>query len=227
MKTVVLLSGGMDSSTLLHYVAKKLGYGEVYALTVDYGQKHRREIEAARWQCGQLPQVKDWRLLDLSLLGELTRGASALTDAAISVPALNAVPEAELDQPPTYVPNRNLIMLALAAAWAESRGCTDIFYGAQAHDQYGYWDCTAEFVERLNAVLNLNRKHEINIQAPFAGMRKVEELAIGLELGVDYAHTWSCYRGGARACGECPACIERLEAFAAADVVDPLEYEPR
>ncbi len=225
MKAVVLVSGGMDSTTLLHYVVKKLGCREVFALTLDYGQKHRREIDMAEWQCAQLPEVVEWKRVDLSLLGALTQGASALTDAAIEIPDLAALDQQELDQPPTYVPNRNMVMLSVAAAYAESRGCTEIFYGAQAQDEYGYWDCTAGFVEGINQVLALNRRNAVAVRAPFSGKRKSEELAIGLELGVDFAHTWTCYRGGETACGTCPTCVERRKAFAETGIEDPLPYD--
>ena len=225
MQAVVLVSGGMDSATLLYYVVQTLGYDEVYGVSYVYGQKHDREVEMAKWQCEQLAAVKDWRLIDVSVLGALTLGASALTDRSIEVPELAALAEDELSQPPTYVPNRNMILLSLAAAYSESRGCGTVFYGAQAQDDYGYWDCTVDFLERLNHVLSLNRRHAVEIQAPFMTMRKVDELRIGQELGVDYGRTWRCYRGGEKACGNCPACVERLKAFAEFGTVDPVEYE--
>ena len=159
MKAVVLVSGGMDSATLLFHVVKTLGYDEIYALSYEYGQKHNRELVSAAWQCAQLTEVIETKVLDISVYGEITAGASALTDENIKVPALDAISESDLDQPPTYVPNRNMVMLSLAAAFAESRDCDVIFYGAQAHDQYGYWDCTTEFVERINNVFTLNRKN--------------------------------------------------------------------
>lgn len=224
MQAVVLISGGMDSATLLHYVVHTLGYDEVYGLSYAYGQKHDREVEMAQWQCEQLSAVRDFKLVDVSVLGDLTVGASALTDAAIDVPELASLTADELTQPPTYVPNRNMILLSLAAAYSESRGCESVFYGAQAQDEYGYWDCTLDFLERMNHVLALNRRDAVQIKAPFMTMRKVDELRIGLALGVDYAHTWSCYRGGAKACGTCPACVERLKAFAELGQPDPVEY---
>ena len=224
MKAVVLLSGGMDSTTLLHYVVRKRGIDEVYALAVCYGQRHARELEAARWQSERLPQVVARREVDLTPLGELTQGASSLTDATLALPALGELTADDRRQPPTYVPNRNLMLLSLAAAWAESCGCATVFYGAQAQDEYGYWDCTTAFVERLNAVLALNRKAAVTVEAPFAEMRKADELRLGLELGVDYSHTWTCYRGTAVACGTCPSCRERLQAFAEVGVDDPLPY---
>lgn len=225
MKAVVLLSGGLDSTTLLHYVIKRLGYDHVCALTVLYGQKHSREIDAAKWQCECLPEVKVWKTIDIELLSELIEGTSALTDDSIEVPTLDSLSDEDLRQPPTYVPNRNMIMLSLAAAYAESQGCEELYYGAQAQDEYGYWDCTCDFIERVNNVLALNRRNSVVVRAPFVNMRKSEELALGLELGVDYSHTWTCYRGAEKACGECPTCVERLKAFDEAGVADPLAYE--
>lgn len=220
-KAVVLLSGGLDSSTLLHHVRRGLGVGEVYALSFLYGQKHGRELEAAAWQA-RAAGVKAHDRIDMGFFGRFTAGASALTDPSIAVPRLADVPEALRGQPPTYVPNRNMILLALAAAYAEARGITDVFYGAQRQDRYGYWDCTPEFLERINGVLGLNRGQGVRIHAPFMGMSKAEELRIGARLGVDYAHTWTCYRGGDRPCGECPSCVERVDAFAEAGMKDPL-----
>jgi 7-cyano-7-deazaguanine synthase len=209
---VVLLSGGIDSTTLLHQTARRLGGGSVRALSVLYGQKHARELEMARRQA-RAAAVAEHRVLDLSGLADLTRGASALTDPAIAVPELEAMAEAERDQPPTYVPHRNLVLLGLAAAYAEACGAAEVYYGAQRQDAYGYWDCTAPFVARLNAVLALNRKTPVRVIAPYVALRKVEIVKIGLELGVDYAHTWTCYRGGDAPCGTCPACVERNQAL--------------
>jgi 7-cyano-7-deazaguanine synthase len=106
-----------------------------------------------------------------------------------------------------------MVLLALAAAYAEAKGVQDVFYGAQRQDEYGYWDCSGKFVERLNDVLSLNRGKPVRVHAPFARMRKAEVLRLGLELGVDYEHTWTCYRGGAKPCGTCPSCVERDAAF--------------
>ncbi len=220
-KALVLLSGGMDSTTLLHHVVKGLGVGEVSALSFLYGQKHGRELEAAVWQA-RAAGVKAHDVVDMGFFGRLTAGGSALTDPAIAVPRMADLSGPMLNQPPTYVPNRNMILLSLAAAYAEARGIADVFYGAQRQDRYGYWDCTPEFLERINGVLGLNRGRGVRIHAPFIGMSKADELRLGAELGVDYGHTWTCYRGEARPCGECPSCVERAGAFEAAGMMDPL-----
>jgi len=217
---VVLLSGGLDSTTLLHYVRQRVGAG-VYALTFSYGQRHLREIASARWQAARAG-VLEHRVADLGLFPSLIPGASALTDAGIAMPALADLDSASRRQPPTYVPHRNLILLALAAAFAEARGASALYYGAQQQDAYGYWDCTPEFQTRLNAVLALNRGTAVTVHAPFAGLRKTELVRLGLELGVDYGHTWTCYRGAEHPCNTCPSCEERAAAFREAGLPDPL-----
>jgi len=217
---VILLSGGLDSSTLLHYVKGKLDFQLLHALTIRYGQKHVRETACAVAQV-RAAGITEHRQVDIAFFGELVAGASVLTDPAMPVPALAELAPGQLAQPPTYVPNRNMLFLALAAAYAEARGIADVFYGAQAQDRYGYWDCTPEFLNRMNAVLGLNRRQPVILHAPFMMMRKSEILKIGLDLGVNYAETWSCYRGQDKVCGVCPACVERRAAFDALHVADP------
>lgn len=223
---LVLLSGGMDSTTLLHYVVKTLRRAPVRVLSYNYGQRHSKELDCARRQAAILG-VTDHRVVDLSFLAEVLRGVTALVPGGPPVPDLEGLDRAALDQPPTYVPNRNMILLSVAVAYAEARGIRDVFYGAHALDAYGYWDCTAEFIDRLNRVLALNRREPVTVHAPFVGMKKAESLRIGVELGVDYALTWSCYRGGEKACGACPTCVERLNAFRELQLQDPLPYESR
>ncbi|MFH1969448.1 MAG: 7-cyano-7-deazaguanine synthase QueC [Verrucomicrobiota bacterium] len=218
---VILLSGGLDSSTLLHYVKGKLDCQLLHAVTIRYGQKHVRETACAVAQA-RAAGVEEHQQVDIAFFGELVAGASALTDPAMPVPALAELSPGQLDQPPTYVPNRNMLFLTLAAAYAEAKGIANVFYGAQAQDRYGYWDCTPEFLEHMNAVLGLNRRHAIILHAPFMMMRKSEILKIGLDLGVNYAETWSCYRGQETACRVCPACVERRAAVDALHVADPL-----
>jgi len=219
-RAVVLLSGGLDSTTLLHVVAR--GGAAVTAVSFGYGQKHARELDMAAWQAAAAG-VRDHRIVDMAFYGRLIAGGSVLTDSGGDVPDLADLAPETLCQPPTYVPHRNLVLLSLAAGLAESIGADRVFYGAQAQDEYGYWDCTLDFVARLNDVLGLNRGTPVTIEAPFAEKRKAEVLRIGLTLGVDYAHTWTCYRGGERPCASCPSCMERATAFRDAGVSDPLE----
>ncbi len=211
-KAVVLLSGGVDSSTLLHYVVKELKVPEVYAVSFLYGQKHEREIEMARWQANDAG-IAGHIELNVECIADITKGASALTDDAIDVPLLSEISDDDRTQPVTYVPNRNMMFLSLAASYAESIGADSVFYGAQAQDEYGYWDCTVDFVSKMNDVLGLNRREGITVYAPFALKDKGEVVRLGEGLGVDYEHTWTCYKGGEEPCGECPSCVERTRAF--------------
>ena len=221
---VVLLSGGVDSTTLMHYAVRELARQPVYALSFNYGQRHSRELACARWQAASAG-VAEHRVVDVSFLGDLLKDGSALVEGGAAVPDLRELDDEALAQPPTYVPNRNMMLLSMAAAWAEALGAHDVFYGAQAQDEYGYWDCTAAFLQRINAVLALNRREPLQVCAPFVNKSKGETVALGLSLGIDFSHTWSCYRGGEKACGTCPTCVERLNAFRAAGAADPLEYE--
>ena len=217
---LVLLSGGMDSTTLLHRLRHEHPAADLHALSLHYGQRHARELTMARWQAERLGVP--YQVGDLAFLGPLVAAGTTLVSAGGEVPALDSVPEAMRDQPPTYVPNRNMILLAIAAAHAEAHGIGDLFYGAQAQDEYGYWDCTPEFIARLNHTFSLNRRQPVQIHAPFAHTRKADIVRFGVELGVDFGHTWTCYRGGERPCGVCPACVERAAAFAEAGEPDPL-----
>jgi len=214
---IVVVSGGMDSVTLLYYLVKRKRRLPAL-LTFSYGQKHGREIEFARYHAQRLG-CRDHRVLDLSLL------APAFSSSSLVALDL-AIPDAEsvLDdpQPSTYVPNRNMVFLSIAVAYAETRGVGEVFYGAQRHDQPGYWDASSDFVDQMNAVLSLNRKNSIRIQAPFAFNSKADIVRLGFELGVDFGKTWSCFRGGEMACGLCSACAERLRAFDEMGLRDPL-----
>jgi len=217
--SVAIISGGMDSVTMLHRMVK---IEKIYPaiVTFVYGQKHHKEIEFAKIQAQHLGCVKHL-ILDLSVLQPLL-ASSALVSDNLDIPDMDAVKGDP--QPPTYVPNRNMIFLALAVAYAETNNVSDIYYGAQSHDMYGYWDTTPEFLERLNYVFSLNRKTPIQIKAPFVNYSKTDILRLGVELEVDYAQTWSCYKGQEIACGRCPTCAERLSAFKTVGIPDPLPY---
>jgi 7-cyano-7-deazaguanine synthase len=220
-EAVLLLSGGIDSTTLLYHVQNVIGVQRVHALSFLYGQKHAKEVEMAKWQASNA-DVSGHEIIDITFLKQLLQGSSALTDESIAVPELDSVPDSERDQPVTYVPNRNMVLLSLAAARAEALGIEDLFYGAQAQDEYGYWDCTGEFLNGINAVLSLNRRKAVHVHAPFLAQSKGEIVSMGEKLGVDYAHTWSCYCGEDTPCGTCPTCVERANAFASAGIEDPL-----
>ncbi len=220
--SVAIVSGGLDSVTLLHYLVKTEGLRPA-VITFQYGQKHGREVDCARRQADRLG-CRQMLVLELNHLQPLF-ARSALVASDVAVPAVDEVRGDP--QPPTYVPNRNMIFLALAAAYAETCGVSRVFYGAQAHDLYGYWDTTPDFLARLNEVYTLNRRTPIQIEAPFVTYSKTDLLRVGLALGVDYGDTWSCYEGGERACGRCPTCAERLQAFANLGITDPLPYDGR
>ncbi len=219
---VVLLSGGVDSTVLLHYVVRGLGCSGVHALSFNYGQRHSRELVCASAQARLVSAA--YRIIDLSFMGALIQEGSALIEGGAPVPDLDALTVEELQQPPTYVPNRNMMLLSMAAAYAEAHGITEVYYGAQAQDEYGYWDCTRDFLKRMNEVLGLNRKRPVTINAPFVSKSKADTVSLGLGLGVDFTQTWSCYRGGESACGTCPTCVERLNAFKANGIADPIAY---
>jgi len=228
MKAVVIISGGFDSTTLLHYVVKELKR-EVYALSFNYKQKANYELECAKWQCKQLNVPH--KIIDMSWYGDLIKGASALTDENIDVPTLQEViGEA---QPITHVNFRNLLFLTIAAGYAEAIGATEVYYGAQKVDEFsGYWDTTKAFVDAVNKVFALNRQNTIEVKAPFVSWRKSDILKKGLELGVDYSKTWSCYNepewdseGRPVACGVCSSCNERRRAFRELGVEDPIKYK--
>ena len=217
--SVAIVSGGMDSVTILHHLIK-VEKRSPAVITFGYGQKHDKEIEYAKTQAALLG-CENHLVLDLALLRPLFAN-SALVSRETAVPDIMDV--LGDPQPTTYVPNRNMIFLALAVAYAETQGVSNVFYGAQRHDIYGYWDTTPQFLEQLNRVYRLNRKTPVTIQAPFVQYSKTDILRHGLELEVDYRLTWSCYEGRDVACGHCPTCAERLKAFEEVGIPDPLPY---
>lgn len=222
-RAVVLLSGGLDSATLLA-IARDHGF-TCHALSFDYGQRHRIELEAARRVAKQLGAA-DHRVVHLDI-GWM--GASALTDTSIPVP------HAPADGiPVTYVPARNTIFLAIALGWAEVLKARDIFIGVNALDYSGYPDCRPEFIQAFQALADLATREGVegrgfHIHAPLIAMTKAEIILTGSKLGVDYAQTLSCYDPDAsgRACGACDSCRLRAQAFAAAGIADPTPYQAR
>jgi 7-cyano-7-deazaguanine synthase len=218
---VILLSGGMDSTVLLHHVARTQSPSPLISLSFNYGQRHTKELVEAEWQAARVG-VDEHRVTPIEFIGELVSAGTTLVYGGAAVPDLDDVAKDALSQPPTYVPNRNMMLLSIAAAFAEAQGIHDVYYGAQAHDEYGYWDCTAEFLERINHILSLNRRKAVTIHAPFVADKKASLVRMGMDLGVDFERTWSCYRGGDQPCGTCPTCVERRNAFAEAGFDDPL-----
>jgi 7-cyano-7-deazaguanine synthase len=219
-RSIVLLSGGLDSATALA-VARARG-DECYTLAFDYGQRHRAELAAARRVAASLGAVQH-RELELPI-GEL--GGSALTDRSIAVPEHGGA-----GIPVTYVPARNTVFLSLALAWSEVIAADKIVIGVNAVDYSGYPDCRPEFVAAFAALARLATKRGVEgepvaIDAPLVRWSKSEIIAHGIALGVDYAQTVSCYRADADglACGACDSCRLRREGFAAAGVADPTRY---
>jgi 7-cyano-7-deazaguanine synthase len=222
-RAVILLSGGLDSSTTAA-IALAQGF-ELYALSVDYGQRHRQELDAARRVAEALGAKRHVVLaVDLRQIG-----SSALTDA-IEVPKDRTLEEMGREVPITYVPARNTVLLALALGYAEVVGAADVFVGVNAVDYSGYPDCRPEFIAAFERLANLatkagvQRRLKFTVHAPLAGMTKAEIIRRGMELGVDFGLTRSCYDPdpAGRSCGRCDACLLRRKGFAEAGLVDPL-----
>lgn len=220
-RAVVLLSGGLDSATVLAF-ARKLGF-ECYCLSLDYHQRHIAELHAAKNVANIMgAAAHKTAQLDLSLFG-----GSALTDNNIAVPECQTA-----GIPVTYVPARNTIMLSLALAWAEVLEAQDIFIGVNALDYSGYPDCRGEYVKAFQNMANLATKSAvegktITVHAPLIDMTKAQIVQLGTQLGVDYAMTVSCYQANqaGEACGLCDSCRLRREGFAAAGLADPTRYK--
>jgi 7-cyano-7-deazaguanine synthase len=219
---VVLLSGGLDSTTALA-VARDAGFA-CRALTVRYGQLHEVELAAARRVAGALGVI-DHRIVEVDLS---PLAASALTTAGMAVPKDRPLAEigAPGDVPSTYVPARNTVLLSLALAWAESTGSRDVFLGVNVLDASGYPDCRPEFVHAFEALAQVaTRGGGFRIHAPLIELTKAQIIALGMRLGVDYSITHSCYDPvGDAACGRCDACALRKKGFQEAGVADPTRY---
>ena len=219
-RAVVLVSGGLDSATVLA-IARDQGC-ECYALSFDYGQRHRIELEAAQRVSGSLGAAAHKRVqLDIGWMG-----GSALTDTRLNVPH-----QPSEGIPITYVPARNSIFLAIALGWAEVLNARDIFIGVNAVDYAGYPDCRPEFIQAFQNLANLGTRAGLEgqgfrVNAPLINLSKAEIIAAGARLGVDYALTLSCYEPDAagRACGTCDSCRVRAQGFAAAGIPDPTPY---
>ncbi len=218
---VILLSGGLDSATVLA-LARSRGFS-CHCLSLDYGQRHRVELEAAVRVAARLGAAGQCTVqLDLTRFG-----GSALTDAAIAVPTGGA----DVGIPVTYVPARNTIMLSLALAWAEVLGAADIFVGVNAVDYSGYPDCRPDYIRAFETMANLATRAAVEgtrltVHAPLIELSKAEIIRLGISLGVDYSLTVSCYQADAlgRACGVCDSCRLRRAGFEAAGVIDPTPY---
>ncbi len=219
-RAIVLLSGGLDSATVLA-LARARGF-QNHALSVDYGQRHAAELDAAK-KIAEALGAHDHRVMRVDLAGI---GGSALTDMTIDVPQ-----EPTAGIPVTYVPARNTLLLALALGWAEVAGARDIFIGVNAVDYSGYPDCRPEFIAAFERLAALATKAGVGgaglqIHAPLVRLSKAQIIRTGLEMGVDYSMTVSCYQADAhgRACGKCDSCRIRAQGFAGAGAADPTAY---
>jgi len=223
-EAIVLLSGGLDSATLLA-MAKEKGY-DVVALTFDYGQKHKRELDSARKIAKQL-KVNEHIVIPLDL-GKLLR--SSLTQKSLAIPDGRSEEDGPAGIPSTYVPARNIVFLSIATSIAESRGAERIFIGVNAVDFSGYPDCTPYFIAAFQRAINVGTKsgkegRPIRLETPLIHLSKAQIVGKAVRLKVPIELTWSCYRGGKKACGKCDSCHLRLKGFAQAGVKDPIEYE--
>jgi len=215
-KAVVILSGGMDSTTLLYRVIKD-GY-KTRAISFDYNQKHKKELSSASLTCESLKIPH--KIISLSVLNELA--PSALTRSDWDVPEGHYADE---NMKQTVVPNRNMVMLSLATSYAISKKARFLFYGVHSGDHAIYPDCRPDFYKYMQDAIMRADWHEVLLKAPFICLDKGDIVILGKKIGVDYSKTWTCYQGKEKACGKCGSCVERLEAFEKAGIEDPLEYE--
>lgn len=228
MKAVILLSGGLDSSTVL-YQAKASGC-ECYALSFDYQQRHRQELEAAI-AIARTADILDHQLITFNLR---LWGGSALTDAQIDLPENRSLAEMTDQIPVTYVPARNTIFLSFALSYAEAIAAEQVYIGVNSLDYSGYPDCRPDYIQAMQEVFRLGTKQGregqlIKVETPLINLKKTEIIQLGNQLGVPWDKTWSCYSDGGGtvppiACGACDSCSLRLAAFAELGLKDPLPY---
>ena len=216
-KAILIYSGGLDSTVLLHKLIKDGLAGG--AIAFNYGQKHLKEIDIARKNCEKLKV--DFQVADISSLSPIF-GASALTNANTHIPQ-GAYEEGNMRA--TVVPNRNMIFLSIAAAYAITKKCAHLAYAAHSGDHALYPDCREEFALAADKALRLCDYAEISLLRPFVDMSKADIVKLGADLGVDFSSTWSCYKGGDIHCGLCGTCVERRQSFKFAGVKDPTVYE--
>lgn len=225
MKILVLASGGLDSTCLLHKAVKQVGAANVFALNMYYGQKHHKEMECFQWQMARL-NIENYKILDLSSIFEGYTGCTLLEGGG-DIPHESYAEQ--LAKKPgtvsTYVPFRNGLFLSVAASIAIQEGCSIIWYGAHADDAAGnaYPDCTPEFIEAMSSAIWEGSGQAINMYGPWAKLNKAGVVAEGIAAGMtqeDFSHTWSCYEGGDKPCGKCGTCIDRKAALGANDLTD-------
>lgn len=215
MKIILIYSGGIDSTVLLYHLRSE--GAEVRALGVNYGQRHHCELEAGKTICRKADV--EYRIADLSSIKPLIAGSALTGDVA--------VPEGHYTEEcmkQTVVPNRNMIMLSVAIGWCVSLKFDGVAYGAHAGDHTIYPDCRPEFVDAMSRAAELCDWHQVQVFRPFVTKSKADIVRLGMELGVPFDMTWSCYKGESVHCGKCGTCVERREAFVTAGVTDPTKY---
>ena len=217
-KAVVLLSGGLDSAVTL-YAARNKGYTP-YALTIDYGQRHKRELDSAK----KLARKGGARLKIIKL--DLPWKGSSLLDRSARLPSRRSATRIkEHGIPSTYVPARNTIFLSMAVSYAEAIGASAVFIGAHSEDSSGYPDCRPGYLKAFGRVVRLGTKSgiekKLRLEYPLIGENKAGIIGLGISLGVPFHYTWSCYKGGRRPCGECDSCVMRRKGFEEAGLKDP------
>ena len=241
-KVVVSLSGGLDSTILLYKMVKDFGKENVFALSFSYGQRHDIELFQAKKTAKYLDIQH--KIVDIGFLGEMVKDVSAMVKGDIPTPTMGDLEDQK--EVITYVPFRNMILTSITLAFAESIGANNIALGVQYGDYasedgsgnkiYHYWDTSKKFTYAIQNIIDLNDKHSIQFLTPFIEMTKAEEINLGLELGVRFEDTWTCYAGkidGANSsplglsehfqpCGVCPSCVGRAEAFTANNLIDPV-----
>lgn len=222
---VVILSGGMDSTIAMRIAVEKYGAENVAALTFNYGQKQIIEIEKAKESTSLLGVTH--KVIDATFLGDISQGFSANVDKSIDMPTIRDV--LGDPRPPTYVPNRNMILMSIVAAYAEVKNVDTVITGLQVHDEYGYHDTSQKWVNKVNDLLSENRVIKIKLVAPFSVLNKQQELEILRELDGNLEltkHTLTCYNPNeaGEACGKCPSCSERIANFGKVGEPDPTPY---
>ena len=219
-KAIVPISGGLDSSVILSIACQQ--HDDVYAISYDYGQKHNKELLYAGCQVDEYKNIEDHKIIDIKFFKDIAP-TSSLTNNNIKVAHTRDVLGDA--QTVNYVPFRNMMMLSIACSYAEAVGAETVYHGSALVDsQAGYWDGSKEFLKEINNLTALNRKNRIEIKAPLINLSKQEIIKIGLDNGVKFDETWTCYEGNEKACGHCTACSSRIQGFLDNKLKDPIEY---
>jgi 7-cyano-7-deazaguanine synthase len=216
IKKVIIYSGGLDSYTMLMDLLYK--NKSISAISFDYGQRHDKELEFAKRVCSK--HDIEHIVVDINSINKLMQGSSLTSD--IDIPEGHYEDE---NMKSTVVPNRNMIFISLATAYAVSIGANEVWTGVHAGDHAIYPDCRGEFIDKINEVTKISNYESVEVKAPFIEMSKIGIVDIGKRLGIDYSDAWTCYKGNEFACGKCGSCQERLEAFDQNDIKDPMRYE--